>query len=211
MIQSSASLRVLSLLFCLVIAAPLLAQQNAESLHKHIVDQLSGAKSIRIVAKSAALKNTTVTIRAKRNNHYIMELNDRRIVCDGKTIWNYTPSKKSVVISTFDEQNASLSVEKLLLELVAVYKPVGLSSQNNSKSGSAYLLRLEPNGAARYGVKSIQLGIDKSKLNIVSVRIDSEQGAQEWSISQLQFNADIADSQFRFTPPKGVDVIDLRN
>ncbi len=187
------------------------AQEDAQSLHKRLVEQFSTAQSIRLVATSSAMNNAKVTIRAKRKDKYILELSDRRIYCDGKTIWNYTPSKKSVVISSYNSQGASLSIEKLLLELISAYKPTQLKNQNSSDNGSSYQLLLEPQGATRYGVKSMTLGIDKKSLALTSIIVHNDQGNQEWSISSLQRNVDLKDSLFSFKPGKGIEVIDLRN
>ncbi len=205
------SIAFVTLFILLATTLPVFAQEDAASVHKKLADQFSTAQSLRLVASSSALNNTKLTISAKRKDKYLLELNDRRIYCDGSTIWNYTPSKKSVVISTYNPQGTSLSVEKLLLELIAAYKPTSLKNQNNSASGSSYLLSLEPNGAPRYGVLSMQLSVDKKNLALKSIGVKTDQGTQLWTISAIQRNVDLKDSAFSFKIPKGVEVIDLRN
>ncbi len=191
-------------------AAQLEAQEDAATLHKRLADQLSSTQSVKLVATSSAMKNERISIRAKRSDKFVIELHDRIIICDGKTVWNYTPSRKSVVVSKYNSKNSSLSVEKILLECIGRYKPVSLSNEISTKGGTNYLLRLEASGAELFGVHAIVLSISKKSLTISKIEIESDQGKQDWAISSLKTNVPMNDSEFSFTSPKGVEVIDLR-
>jgi len=199
-------MKILVLLSALVLWCNiLLAQDDAASLHKKISDQLTSAQTVKVEAIVSVPMPAKVTITAKRTNKFILQLPDRTIYCNGKEVWNYATKSKSVTLSAFNPKSSSLSVEKLLLDIISRYSPKSLTN-----SGTSYQLLLEPIGPPIFGVKSINLTINKKSLAISTLSIVGDQGKQTWKIQSMQLNVAVSDNTFAYKPIKGVELIDMR-
>ncbi|MFN8368017.1 MAG: outer-membrane lipoprotein carrier protein LolA [Candidatus Kapaibacterium sp.] len=183
----------------------LLAQDDAATLHKKISDQLSSAQTVKVEATISSPAKANVIITAKRTNKFVLQLPDRTIYCNGKDVWNYSAKAKSVTVSGFNPKSSSLSVEKLLLDIISRYSPKSVQTV-----GKSYQLLLEPSGTPIFGVKSITLTIDKKSTSITAIAIVGEQGKQSWKIKTLRLNVPVTDNTFTYKPTKGVELIDMR-
>ena len=124
------------------------------------------ARALVLVARSSAAGNTRLLIHAERTNKYRIEMPGRVIVCDGKKVKNFTPSRNSMVVSTFRADQSAMSVERLLLDVVSSYVPVTLKNSDESATGNFYLLHLQPRAKELFGVRSLNLRLDKRSKNI---------------------------------------------
>jgi outer membrane lipoprotein-sorting protein len=201
----------LSFLFILLFTIAAAGQEDAASLHKQLADKFSSAQSLRIVAQSQGVSVEPIRILAKRGEKFRITLGDREVICDGTTVWNYTASRKNVVVTRLKSRANSLSLEKLFLDILSKYRPESLKNENNSSGGSRYVLKLVPDSLTMYGVKAITIGIQKKGRAISSLEIESDQGAQQWTIRSIETNVDLSDSVFRFKASKDIEVIDMRD
>jgi outer membrane lipoprotein-sorting protein len=70
------------------------------------------------------------------------------------------------------------------------------------------VLKLKPreNGS----VKSAQLWIGKDDWLIKKITIVSDESTTTFNVKNIHLNIGVSDSKFTFTPPEGVEVIDMR-
>lgn len=194
---------------CVLLLSGVGFAQDATTVHQQIAKQLASASTLKLDVVASSGMAGKVSISAKRGNKFILDMPDRTIICDGKNVWNYTKEKKSVVISAFNAASGGISVEKIMLDVIAKYKATSLTNQGKGKN-ALWMLNLQPNGETLYGIRSITLGLDDSKKIIRRISISSDQGSQEWTVKSLQINPKLSDAAFSYSAPKGVEVIDMR-
>ncbi len=125
------------------------------------------------------------------------------IVADGKTVWVYDPDLLQVTkrAQGVEEQNSPLS---------ALIDPAKLDKQfkvtdAGSKDGMQWLT-LTPRNEANATFQSARLGFGKQGLVQMHV-IDALGQRTQIAFSSWKRNPSFAPSTFRYTPPKGVDVV----
>ncbi|MEW6196219.1 MAG: outer membrane lipoprotein chaperone LolA [Bacteroidota bacterium] len=141
----------------------------------------------------------------KKKNKFIVELKNSSIVSNGETIWNYDKKLKRVVISYFDDEPTSFSLDRFVFDYPALCRTRSVKIDEPNQQ----LLELIPKDE-NLNFKSIKIWVGESyfinKLEIVDLS-DLKFTIQ---ISDVKKNQDISDSKFTFYPPKGIQIIDLR-
>lgn len=125
------------------------------------------------------------------------------MVCDGERIWAYDPDLAQVTVRPAGEALAGTPAE--LLAQKARLADNFTVSDGGEKDGLR-LVRLEPK-AADSDFKSIELWLKAG----VPQRLrfaDPLGGNTEVELRGLKVNAAVDPGQFRFTPPKGVEVVE---
>jgi outer membrane lipoprotein-sorting protein len=59
-------------------------------------------------------------------------------------------------------------------------------------------------------VKSAKIWIDKNEDLIKKITISTNQSTSTYTLKDITLDAGVSSSKFTFTPPSGVEVIDLR-
>lgn len=125
------------------------------------------------------------------------------IVCDGSKIWLYDPDLAQVTVRPAAEalagtpaallaQNATLSDE--------------FDVQQQERQGNAEVLRLTPKSPDT-DFKSVDLWLERG-LPQRMIFLDTLGNRTDIAFSNLKANTRIPDAEFRFTPPKGVEVVE---
>ncbi|MBU3741897.1 MAG: outer membrane lipoprotein carrier protein LolA [Candidatus Kapabacteria bacterium] len=148
------------------------------------------------------------SVSAVKGGKYDIKLPDRRIVSNGTTVWNITPSSKTVIINAMNTNSEDLSIERVFFTLMAVYR-----IQNESKPDARkhITLRLVPPAPSAVvgGVVWADVTVDAS-MNVETITIHDGASTTRWAISRLKRNRPIDASVFTFTPANDWQVIDLR-
>lgn len=148
-------------------------------------------------------------ISATKSGKYSLVFPDRKIVCNGKTIWNYNIRRKQVVVSDYQEIE-NLSLDNFLLEFAKKYKPIRLERENSSFASASYKLTLQNPADPSW---TIDVYIDEHyNLQVVAFqpRGSRENNIGKFKIESIKKNPKFKDSKFEFRIPKGVEIIDLR-
>ena len=127
---------------------------------------------------------------------------EQLMVCDGQTIWAYDPDLKQVTVRPAGETLAGTPAE--LLAQNAKLSENFTTRDMGEKDGLRIVL-LEPK-SEQSDFKSIELALR----NGVPQRLkfsDPLGGSTVVELRDLKVNVAIPDSQFHFTPPKGVEVV----
>lgn len=144
-------------------------------------------------------------------NSYKVNIAGQQVVCDGKTIWTYLPDASEVQINSVDETDESaFTPTKLLSSYTEDYKAKNVK-EVTFKNRTVYAIELEPLKDKNY--KSVELKIDKEKLNITQLTIhDKSKNVFKYTVNDFQSNIPLKPSDFTFDPSKypGVEVIDMR-
>lgn len=128
----------------------------------------------------------------------------QQIVADGKTVWIYEPDLQQVTKRAQDAEERSSP-------LTALIDPSKLDAQFAvQESGTSHGLgwvTLTPKGdASSAGFRTAKLGFGPQGLSRMQV-VDQLGQRTDISFSAWKRNGALPAATFRFTPPKGVDVI----
>lgn len=128
----------------------------------------------------------------------------QQVIADGKTVWIYEPDLQQVT-------RRAQGAEEQSSPLAALINPVRLDAQFNvAESGAAnglQWLALTPKGdVGASGVRSARLGFNAAGLARMQV-VDQLGQRTDILFSGWKRNSTLPAATFRFTPPKGVDVI----
>lgn len=127
---------------------------------------------------------------------------EQLMVCDGSTIWAYDPDLKQVTVRPAGETLAGTPAELLAQKarLADTFTMRDLGERNGLRG-----VALEPK-SDQSDFKSIELHLKGG----VPQRLrfsDPLGGSTEVVLRDLKVNAALDDQQFRFIPPKGVEVV----
>lgn len=180
--------------------------QNVQDVYKNISDAKATFTQIIRHSKSKA-HTSSGTIYIKKEKKYRIETGSQTIVTDGVTSWSYTPSKKQVIIDYYKETGNTFSPNKYLFQYPEnFYSDLEGTEQLSGKD--VYVLKLTPRESGY--VNSSKLWVDKNEWLIKKIHIVTDETTSTYTLKNVQLDIGLSDSKFTFTPPEGVEVIDMR-
>lgn len=181
---------------------------NVQDNYTHVKDATIKFSQTVVFPLSKMSKTISGTLYIKKGNKYRIETDDKVIVTDGKTSWVYLPESQQVLIDNFRNDKNTITPEKFLLDVPADYFAVLLSTNTADKS-QEYTLRLTPKSDNSF-IRSIRIVVDSS-WTIRSAEIsDMNDTRYTYKVESIRTNTGLPDSEFEFVPPKGAQVVDLR-
>ncbi len=182
--------------------------KNIQENYNRIQDAVIQFSETITMPLSKISKATEGTLYLKKGNKYRIETADKIVITDGKTSWMYSlPSKQVIVDSYRDDQN-SISPDKFLLDVPSDYYVVLISSKL-TVTDTMYTLRLTPKGDNSF-IRSIKLLVTGSWTVQTAEISDMNDTEYIYTVKELTVNSGFPDSEFEFVPPKGTQVVDLR-
>lgn len=198
------------ILVLVLLTAAIPAQETQQSVFNKLKEKYEGLQDISFNFSCKEQADFKGSLTAKPGNKFHLKLKSNDFICNGKTIWNFVPSKKKVMLTNFDENELPTTLDNIFFYFSKKFKPVALTKEQKSSAKSKYVLTLAPIEPDKVKFKSIKLWLDKSSMNITTVQIMSNEEKMTFNVSKIQLNKKIKDSQFEFNTPKGVESIDLR-
>ncbi len=183
------------------------ARNDKFKVFNGLKDKFSKIESIEIDFEFRDNPEVAGLILAQKGDKYVMDFAGRTIICDGKTIWNFSKIDSNVVISDFDKDNADISIEQFFFNSLENYKPIELVKQNSTVAGASLILTLAP---AKGDGGLIKIWMQPNSEKITAVGFVDGDMVQVWEINKLIINPKFNDKIFSFRIDKNVDVIDLR-
>ncbi len=187
-----------------------LAQGAKDNLFEKLKAQYSNLESISLNFTLNENKAVNGQLLAKKGNKYVLSIANRKITCDGSTIWNYVPENKNVLISKFESHNESASIEKIFFEFTKNFKANNLYEPEEDNINSNMMLELVPVGEDANDITMVRLVLNPGNLSIKRIVIIRNYAEESWNITNLKLNSQVADNKFIFKAPEGVEIIDLR-
>jgi len=180
--------------------------QNVQNVYSSITDaKASFTQTIKF--SSAKAQSSSGTLYLKKENKYRIETSSQTIVTDGTTSWSYSPNKKQVVIDNYKETGNTFSPNKYLFQYPENFYS-DLEGTEKLGGSDVYVLKLKPRESG--SVKSAQLWVDKDDWLIKKITIVGDESTTTFNVKNIRLDIGISDSKFTFTPPEGVEVIDMR-
>ena len=145
-----------------------------------------------------------------QGNRYRVETLQETFVTDGTTTWMYVPADSQVVVNTATDNPAAVSPQTLFMDYTDRYSVV--SVQSTMREGAAHqVLTLRPlSDATRF--RSLRLWVRSRDTMITRLRLEDPSASMiRISFDDIVKNPSVDASDFRFEPPSGIEVIDLRS
>lgn len=180
--------------------------KSVQSKYNNIKDaQASFSQTIRY--NSGSTQSSSGTIFIQKEEKYRIESKNEIIVTDGVTSWSYYKKKKQVVIDNYKNDGNTFSPNKFLFSYPENFYS-DLDGTEVISGVECYLLKLSPRHKG--SVKSAKIWVDKEQNLIRKISINSSESSSTYTLKKINLDAGISSSKFTFSPPEGVEVIDLR-
>lgn len=147
------------------------------------------------------------TLYIQKSDKYRIETKGQTIVTDGATSWSYSPKKNQVVIDNYKNDKNTFSPNKFLFNYPEEFYS-DLEGEEKASGVDCYVLKLTPRNKG--SIKSAKIWIDKNDYIIRKITISSSESTSTYTLTNIDLNPGLSSSKFTFSPPSGVEVIDLR-
>lgn len=188
--------------------------QSADEVFRRVQTMYGESESLRAQFFSRLPGTATPmrgTLLVKRGNKFRLDMNGRTITCNGQIVWNYEHSTKKILISTFKNNPATISPEKIFLSFPKTYTPA--VQQENAADGKILRLTLTPVDArdAVAGMQEVIMRLTPGTYQLREIKINDGTTTYQWMMTELTLQAKLKNEQFEYKPPKGAQIIDLRD
>lgn len=199
-----------SIVSCIIPADAFSETYTVESVFASLRAKYSSMKTVELEFQSVEPVSGMVgSLQAEKSGKYVLTLNDRKIICDNHTIWNIIPNRKMVSISSL-KSKPTTSIDIILFTFLYSYQPISIKEYSVGKS-KLLALELHPKGqSAAMGIKKLRVFLKKG--STIIERISADDGNQDmvWDIKKLTINSKLQSDLFTYTPPVGMEVVDMR-
>ena len=190
-----------------ILAFSVLAQDNGKDLLGSVQKKYKSINDLSADFKQSLNGKGGITGKFyySKGNKFRLELKNSTIISDGTTLWNYNKGQKKVVINnTSSSDPSSFTVENFLFDYPSKSN-VTLEKENNRN-----ILVLVPRKEEKMNFKKTKIWINSDYL-ITQVNIENLSGTiTNFQLSNYKLNQNLSGSIFSFSPPEGINVIDLR-
>ncbi|RKY58069.1 MAG: outer membrane lipoprotein carrier protein LolA [Candidatus Latescibacterota bacterium] len=144
----------------------------------------------------------------RKPNLFRIETPDRVVVCDGKTVWNYTPATRQVVVTDYGDRSLSPTLQDIIADYLESYTPH--YARPDTVSGErCHLLRLVPKDPEER--LEVRLWVEEKRWMVRKLSYSDEVGNETtYLLKDVQVNPKLDKKLFRFKVPEGAEVVDLR-
>lgn len=215
--------KIISLLTVLALCATVsFGQKNTSDRAKQILDQVSkktkGYSSISLTyslvhtSPDGANDNANGDMLLK-GDKYKLSVLDNVLYSDGKSLWTHMVEEKEVVISTIDNNDASIMNPASVLTMYEKGFKYSFIQERFEQSRAIYVIDLYPENLDKSEYSKVRLSIDKDKTQLWRAEYFAKDGNKYTiSINTFKVNQQIPDASFTFDKAKnpGVKVIDER-
>jgi len=145
-----------------------------------------------------------------KGTKYKLIITGHEIYCDGKTVWDYVKDANEVIIKDMEAggDDAALNPSTIFTMYEKGYK-----YKFDGEDATTETISLFPENPDKQKFHTIKLNIDKTKKQIISVKMMMKDGStQTFAIKSFLANGDIPDTEFTFNAKAhaGISVEDLR-
>lgn len=142
-------------------------------------------------------------------NKYRVETPTQTVVTNGSTTWIYSPADSQVVVNDADAEASTLTPQTFLITSAKKYDIS--SNQATTRDGTPHhrLILTASNASARF--KEATLWVRRSDRIVTRLRAADRNGSiLDLRLVEIQVDPRISEDKFSFSPPAGVEVVDLR-
>lgn len=140
----------------------------------------------------------------KSKDKFRIELDNRTLVSDGESIWNYSKNNKKVIITPVEDNSNSFSINDYVFE----YPKECIVKQFDNEDGTKTLWFKPKN--ANLDFKEVKLIINSKNLIDQIDLTDLMDQTFKVNLTDTKINQNLSSELFTFETSEGMQVIDLR-
>jgi outer membrane lipoprotein carrier protein len=190
---------------------------EADDIVKKVQKKYQSAKSIRIQFKEISRFKLTGTmsevdaiLQMEGKDKFRLESEDQVLVNDGETFWRYNKLDNQVLVDYSKKDDQEILLNNFLYEVKDHYF-AQIVEETKEGGDKIFVLRLTPKPSEQSIFTSIKVWIKDNTWEIKRlIYTDYNDNETEYEIEKIEFDPKLADSTFTFSPPEGIQVIDLR-
>lgn len=149
-------------------------------------------------------ENTTFWLTVAQQRRFRAEWNGHILISDGTTVWSYSRARRQLILSSASAALGS-SIEQLFTTLLQE-APLRVLH----RSGDTVQVLCPLSEGISSGFREAILTLRRRDWKPLTVEFHGDGGTQRWRIRSFRANPPISAQEFRFQPPPGTEVIDLR-
>ena len=200
--------------FSLTLASPALAQTNALSLSdvQEAYDDLEGLRASFTQLISSDFAGDTTRVEGTvllSGNKYRVQTPDQTVITNGETTWIYTPADSQVVINDAGNEATQVTPKTFLTASSDRYRIT--ESQSVTRAGAPHqkLAVTATDSTSRF--EAAVLWVREADRVVTRMQATDRNGSTlDLRLGDITVNPTLEDSSFAFSPPNGVEVVDLR-
>ena len=193
---------------CLLVC-DLSAQKDKNAVYKELVSKYGKINTVIVSFDSEDGQMQNGVLKAKQGNKYNVTVGNHKIISDGKTVWNYNPARKFVVVSDFMPDMDAITLDYFFFNVLENLQPIALKTELSTSRKKNQVLELQAKDR-NTEIRRVNLFMDDKFSKINAIEITTSTGTQKWLIKNLEINKNIPDANFSFKTPAGVEEIDMR-
>ena len=154
-------------------------------------------------------------IYVQKPDRFRLETRIQTVVTDGETAWSYVPDNRQVLMQSYTSVKDDRSYEKQLFDLILTggyldrFVPRYAGEERVDRK-ACHLVELAARQDGAY-ISRVRLWVDGKEWQVRRVEYQNiNDDITTYTLSDLKVNKKLKDGLFQFTPPKGVEVVDLR-
>jgi outer membrane lipoprotein carrier protein len=142
-------------------------------------------------------------------NKYRVETPSQTVVTNGTTTWIYTPADSQVVVNDTEKNASTVTPETFLTASTDRYTVTSRTTTTRSGTRHVQLQLSATDSDARF--KNATLWVRASDRVVTRMRATDRNGSTlDLRLQDLVVNPPLKKEPFTFSPPEGIEVIDLR-
>ncbi len=142
-------------------------------------------------------------------NKYRVETPNETVVTNGETTWIYSPRDSQVVVNDADDAESTVTPETFLSNSTEQYELQSTESTTRGGLPHDVLTLTSTDSSSRF--REVQLWVRRSDQLVTRLRATDRNGSTlDLRLQQLVPNPPLENDPFTFSPPDGVEIVDLR-
>ena len=212
--MQTASLHLFSRLSLLTLAAFVLfsgqaTAQNADAVARQLAERYADVDALAADFTQTVGSQKVQGSLEVRGSSFRLNLPGQTLVTDGTTLWSYSSDEEQVVIQDYEPGDVGFQTGQLFTDYLAVFRPTG-ASRATIGGVQHDVLALRPREAGA-SVRDVTLYARSSDGVPTRIRVHDVNGTTlAFDLRNVRLNPRLAADRFRFTAPRGTEVVDLR-
>jgi len=142
-------------------------------------------------------------------NKYRVNTPGQTVVTDGETTWIYTPADSQVVVNDAEKESSTVTPETFHTASADRYSVASRTPTTRSGADHVKLQVTAADSASRF--KKATLWVRQSDRVVTRMRATDRNGSTlDLRLEDLVVNPTLTNDPFTFSPPEGMEVVDLR-
>lgn len=190
---------------------------KVEKIIQNVQKKFKSSQTLRIQFVETARFSLTGTqsqvsgiLQMEGNDRFRLESEDQVVVNDGETLWRYDKLENQVLVDYAKKGDQEVMISDFLDGLEDHYLAQMIDEVKDDNL-TKYVIKLTPKPSQQSYFSSIKIWVrDKSWTVDRVIYMDYNDNETEYTIENMEFNPLLTQAVFTFTPPEGIQVIDLR-